>query len=270
MKTNKGWSKAHIWSIIVATSVILGIIGSCITIYEFPYFIRNNPVFDFTQFFTPSRLGTDRTPIQVQLTASPIPKSCDSAFSDEFNGSVQSGWSWIDPGGNATHDVTTQSSLHISTPTNNDLSPYTNYNAPRLLQPISGNFTVVLLVEFSPSYFYQGAGILIWQSNSKFIRLERSFSGINSIVFQKEDNGSFGDITPPTQHPTTAIRVELRIQRNGDVFTASWREPNQEWQIDGNANVHFDNIMVGLDLLDNGNVPQTQAYYDYFRVSSCN
>jgi regulation of enolase protein 1 (concanavalin A-like superfamily) len=211
-----------------------------------------------------------------QGNTSVTPNACGGAFSDEFKGSLHSGWSWIDPGGNSTYDLTAQG-LRISDSTNNDdLYPsYTNANAPRLLQPISGNFTVDTLVEFNPIYFYQGAGILIWQDDSNFLRFERAFWGNRSGIFfaKRVNGGGLPDISPLVEHPTTASVVELRLQKNGDHFTSSWREPGKNWQIDGETDFHFDYMMVGLDLVAvaaaPGATPPTTAYYSYFRVSSC-
>jgi regulation of enolase protein 1 (concanavalin A-like superfamily) len=195
-------------------------------------------------------------------------EKCSGAFSDEFNSSLHSRWSWINPSGNATYSVTAQVLLSISAPPNSDLYPTDNLNAPRLLQPISGNFTVETLVDFNPIYSYQGAGILIWQDDAKFLRFERGYNnGQNGIVFQKDDNGLFSNVSSLEQHPTQATRIELRVQRNGDHVTASWRVPGQDWQIDGETDIHFDSPMVGLDLIAALSAPQTTANYDYFRVT---
>jgi len=203
-------------------------------------------------------------------TAVPSQK-CSGAFTDEFNGSVNSRWRWINPGGNATYDVTTQGHLRISisAPANNDLYPLSNHNAPRLLQPISGNFTVETLVEFNPSYYYQGAGILIWQDDGNFLRLERGYNGNNGFLFEKVEKGVLTDISPLQYHLTTATQVELRVQVEGDHLTASWHGPDQEWQNEGETTMHFDNAMIGLILVANYSqgASQTTAYYDYFRVT---
>jgi hypothetical protein len=72
---NQGWTKAQFWSAIVSFGVILGIIGSCITIFVF---IKPNPTVGSptspTQAFTPASIGTVTTPIQQQTSApSPTP-----------------------------------------------------------------------------------------------------------------------------------------------------------------------------------------------------
>lgn len=199
-------------------------------------------------------------------------EKCSGASSDEFNGSFNSRWKWINPGDNATYGVTTQGHLciSISAPANNDLYPLTNTNAPRLLQPISGNFTVETLVEFSPSYPYQGAGILIWQDDGNYLRLERGYNGSsgNGILFTKVEKGVLIDVSPFAYHLTTATQVGLRVQMDGDHLTAWWRGPGQDWQNDGETTMHFANATIGLILAANYSqgASQTTAYYDYFRV----
>jgi hypothetical protein len=73
------------------------------------------------------------------------------------------------------------------------------------------------------------------------------------------------------QNPTTAGSVELRLQRQGNRFTASWRErPDQTWLSGGETDLHFDSqdsLMVGLDVTAAYGAPQTTASYDYFMVS---
>src|SRR5947209_16914140 len=194
-------------------------------------------------------------------------QSCRSAFSDEFNGNLDSRWTWIKPNGSATYNVATNGFLSISTPPNSDINPGSNFNAPRLLQPISGNFTVETLVKFSPITFFQSAGILIWQDQTKFLRFELGYTDRNGIVFQKDDGGLFsGNLAPFDHNLTSAGPIALRVQRQGDHFTVSWHEPGQVWQVDGETDIHFDSPKLGLDILATYYAPKTIAFYVYFRV----
>ncbi len=83
---------------------------------------------------------------------------------DKFtNSNLAQAWKWIDPGNDSTYSLTSRLGfIRISTPNGNDLAPFTNMTAPRLLQPISGNFDIRTLVEFYPQVNYQGAGLLVW------------------------------------------------------------------------------------------------------------
>ncbi|MBV9230420.1 MAG: hypothetical protein JOZ18_14010, partial [Chloroflexi bacterium] len=56
------------------------------------------------------------------------------------------------------------------------------------------------------------------------MRFERGFGGEKSGIFiQTWDHETFTNVSGLGRHLTTAGSVELRIQRQGDQFTASWR-----------------------------------------------
>jgi len=201
----------------------------------------------------------------VRFAPSVLPTSCGGTF---FDGKLGSGWEWINPGGKATSRLT-PAGLTLSAPPHSDVSSSYNFDAPRFLRPITGNFTIETRLVFRPKTNFQSAGILLWQDSTTFIRFERGFGGKKSGVFLQEwDHGVTPiTITPLGEYPTTAGSVELRIQRQGDHITASWREPGQRWQPGGDTILHFDRLLIGVDLIDNFNTLQTtSASYNYFRV----
>lgn len=194
-----------------------------------------------------------------------MPQNCGGAVSDGFHGSLDSRWQWVNPSGSATYS-TAQGYFSLSAPPNSDLYPrYNNFSAPRLLQPINGDFTLSTLVSFSPNTNYQSAGLLLWQDQTTFLRLEIAFglSKKRGVTFQHDGQ----PLSTMDQHPTTAKSIELSIQKQGDHFTAWWRVPGQNWQSAGETDLHFKNLMVGLDLIADYSAPRTTASYDYFMVS---
>jgi serine/threonine protein kinase/regulation of enolase protein 1 (concanavalin A-like superfamily) len=204
-----------------------------------------------------------------------------SGFSDEFNGQLDPRWIWVDPGGNSVHSVTDQGFLRLSLPSaDRDLYPANNLNAPRLLQPITGDFTVETRIRFNPTFFYEGAGILVWENETHFLRLDRGYADFSGFSFEQNANGTYTRILSLLQsigHPgptVTATLVDLRLQRTGNTFTASWRDPSssQSWQSLAETSIRFNSPSVGLILIaeaQSGNPPNvtTSADYDYFRVS---
>ena len=62
-----------------------------------------------------------------------------------------------------------------------------------------------------------------------------------------------------------ASQAELQLKRVGDAFTAAWRIPGQGWQVISVANVHFQNMRVGLFLV-NESGSQVSISYSYFKV----
>jgi transcriptional regulator with XRE-family HTH domain/regulation of enolase protein 1 (concanavalin A-like superfamily) len=196
-----------------------------------------------------------------------ISPGCGGAFSDEFHGKLASGWTPIDFSGSTTYHLTA-TGVSLSTSANSDLNPHLNLDAPRLLQPITGNFTIQTGLQFSPNANFQSAGILLWQDQTTFMRFERGFGGKKSGVFiQMWDHGTLTNVSGLGRHPTTAGSVELRIQRQGDHFTASWRVPGQTWQTEGEADLHFEHLQVGVDLIADYGAPQITVTYNYFNVS---
>jgi regulation of enolase protein 1 (concanavalin A-like superfamily) len=226
----------------------------------------------------PAPRATHPTPTPTSpITGTQVPlQSCGGAFSGAFHGSLDSRWEWEDPSGKARHSMATNGPLRLTAPPHSDISPFdNNYNAPRLLQPITGGFTLDTHIEFRPNKNFQSAGLLVGQlDETTFLRIERGFGDYgrdSGVFFQRVDHGRLSDVSTLKQHPTTAGSVELRVQRQGNRFTASWREqPDQKWQFAGETDLHFDsldNLMVGLDLIADYGAPPTTASYDYFRVS---
>ncbi len=205
--------------------------------------------------------------------------SCSSGFSDEFTqSSYDKRWQWLSDGNSTVRTV--QGSLSISASVDQDLYAG-NTSAPKLLQPIQGNFTVETLVDFTPSHTYQGAGILLWQDSKNFIRLEHGYGDLGAIILEQEINGSHQKLVSPfskdaAKIPTAAPRVKLRIQRDNAIVSAWWQDPSGDttWQPVGSTQVAFNpSIMVGLAVVnkpqapnpDNTGAPIT-AQFDYFRV----
>ncbi len=206
--------------------------------------------------------------LQPTATSSPVPaQNCGGAFSDTFHSNLHSGWNWVDPTGHSTYQVSPQGFLTISTAGGNDLNPATNYSAPRLLQPITGNFVAKTSIDFTQNqpYGFQAAGILLWQDRNNFIRLDKN---PDSIDFEQEVNGIFTHEAPP-ETPTniTELKAELQLQRTGDSITASWRLPGESsWKQLNTIPFNFHDTMIGLALIGSGS-PNTTANYKYFKVS---
>jgi len=194
---------------------------------------------------------------------------------DDFNGpSLAPEWTWIDPGSDANYGLGVRPGfLRISTPSNNDLIQGNNYDAPRLLRWVSGDFDIRTLVEISPTNNYEGAGILIWQDDNNFLRLEYGYGGLSAaesahgIVFDRQANGKFEAVVPIKDVPTTVTQVELRVQRAGNQFTTYWRKPDGFWQKVGTTTMQLaPQVEAGLVVIAQHKLPQTSADFDYFEI----
>ena len=233
-------------------------------------------------------------------------------FSDQFQQNRLDGWTWVNPANESTHIIesdpqnTQAKVLHISSPGKfpyEDLNPETyknvpisNENAPRLVQPADGDFTIETQVDFTPeantpqANEFQGAGLIIWQNSGNFLRLEVSawkgkYYGVDFIYYDTSDpNGAYHD--NGGQMLDLAFTTSLRIQRKGNIYTASWHSYNDPWQpISKTFTMSSDRVLAGLLLMNapalptvnghlvpyNGNTPikPANAYYHYFHYT-CN
>ncbi|MCI0475625.1 MAG: DUF1349 domain-containing protein, partial [Anaerolineales bacterium] len=195
-------------------------------------------------------------------------------FADEFSSAtLNPKWKWEDRWQDAKYDLKARAGfLRVTASVGNDLTPWTNFDAPLLLQSADGNWIAETALEFAPTQEYQGAGIVAYQDDDNLVRLERGYGGVgggeSGIVFAVIRNGEFEAIVSPAQIATNAKKVELRLERNGNRFTAWWREPGKVWQSVGSAEVKMPSaLQVGLAVLCELGAPDSVADFDYFRIS---
>jgi regulation of enolase protein 1 (concanavalin A-like superfamily) len=169
-----------------------------------------------------------------------------------FNGeSLPDDWRWIDPDkGNPSSYTLKDGNLIVKVPAGKDLFG-DNYDAPRLIKTVSGDFEIETGVKFSPKQSYQGAGLLIWAGKTQYLRLERGFGGVDGgeggIRFDKRENDGYEAVSGTSNTPTEIPEVELKIRRNGKEFAAFWREPNKDWKEIGKTRLDYpNNLDVGL------------------------
>jgi transcriptional regulator with XRE-family HTH domain len=93
----------------------------------------------------------------VRFVPSVLSMGCGGTF---FNSKLGSEWEWTNSSGKATYRLT-PAGLTLFAPPHSDLNPSYNFNAPRLLRPITGNFSVETQLIFHPETNFQSAGILL-------------------------------------------------------------------------------------------------------------
>jgi regulation of enolase protein 1 (concanavalin A-like superfamily) len=162
-------------------------------------------------------------------------------------------WQWIDPDerNNPTpHDVRS-GALRIEVPSKKDLHG-DNRTAPRYLKSIKGDFQIETRVRFIPKENYQGAGLLIFQDDSNYLRFERAYGGIGGggegIRLDARKGSEHKPIIPPGEIQTEEPEVELKIVRSGRIFIAFWREDeSREWREAGEYESDYpDTVLVGV------------------------
>jgi regulation of enolase protein 1 (concanavalin A-like superfamily) len=195
-------------------------------------------------------------------------------FGDEFQGDAwDANWQWLDPNDDAQYSLTARAGfLRLTVPDGNDLAGVANYDAPRLLVPQQGDFSLETLIEFDPQEAYQGAGLLVWQDEATFLRLEFGFGGMGgedkNVVFVQQKEGNL-ELVDKADLPESAKRIELRLQREGNELTAWYRLAGGAWLKIGSVESDLaDSVQVGLAQVTQYTTVEISADFDYLRVFS--
>ena len=191
----------------------------------------------------------------AETTAQPILKGekIEKPLEVKFEASgLPADWQKIDTNKEKAADFdTTGGVLKLKIPGGTDLFGE-NQNAPRLLKAISGDFEIETKVKFSPESGYQGAGILVFNNEKNFLRLERGFGGIDGgesgVRLDKSVNGDYSAVSGTEQNPTESGEVELKLVRKGKEFIAFMRENiDSEWKEIGAFESDYpDTVQVGI------------------------
>lgn len=198
------------------------------------------------------------------FTPTPLP-GCKIAFSDPFTNSLNPQWQWVDPVGDVGRSLSARPGfLKIVVPAGRDLYSGTNFNAPRLLQSLDGDFVISVTVDFTANATggtFQGAGLIAWQDTqtfSKMIAVNRN--GTNSIEFDDGPDVLGGVSRAPGQ-------IALKLQRSGGTFIPSWLGSDGSWhELPHGSAAGFDHPQVGIVVLNNTGAA-TEAYFTNFTVS---
>ncbi len=194
-------------------------------------------------------------------------------FRDDFSATaLGTKWTWQDRWDDAHYDLAARPGfLRMVVPTSNDLSPWTNFDGPYLLQPVDGGWTMTTAVEFVPVQQFQGAGLLVYVDDDHLVRLERAAGGTgieNGVHLSVIRDGEFETAAAVEEIPAAIKRIELRLQRQGNRFTASWREAGKTWQSVGTTEIELaTTVQVGIAALCEFDAPDVTADFDSFDIS---
>jgi regulation of enolase protein 1 (concanavalin A-like superfamily) len=195
-----------------------------------------------------------------------------TTFNDDFSGKLNNGWNWTDPNEDATYSLTQRPGyLRLTVPDGNDLAGVANFDAPRLLIPQSGNFMLETSLEFDPQEMYQGAGLLVWQNEDTFLRLEFGYGGMGSeiknIAFLMQEQGDL-ILVESVELADATKKVELRLQRLGKQFNAWYRLSGGIWQKAGSTELAISQtIEAGIIQVTQYTSTSISSDFDYFRIT---
>jgi regulation of enolase protein 1 (concanavalin A-like superfamily) len=136
--------------------------------------------------------------------------------------------------------------------------PQLPMNAPRVMRPIRGDFTaaVHVLGQLQPGWLktthydpYHGAGLIVWQDPSNYLRLERAVGIINGlhqpyINYELREDGRLA----VSHGITTEDRpLFLKLQRQGGAFRAAYSRDGRRWVDLGRVDASFaERVEVGV------------------------
>lgn len=190
-------------------------------------------------------------------------------FEEEFKGaSLDAGWQWVDPMGGGEWRAN-QGYLEMRVQPGQDLWYGANYDAPRILRPIAGDFAIETRLPVETTLLEHG-GLLVWKNEHRFLRMDKTCGA----------HAWNGDVRFERHQWQTALLVGrgidlrnvrqlyLRLERSGDVFTGFASADGITWQNVGSTVMGMsDPVHVGLYALAPGNVPPTLTRFDFFRIS---
>jgi len=169
------------------------------------------------------------------------------------------GWgAVVDPDGDCK--VTeAKGKLTITVPrTHHDLTytaQTTKLNAPRVLQKVRGDFQLDVKVLTIPLpgkdtsssgvHSFNSCGLLVWQDDKNFIRMERAAEGNGGGEFVWVERFTDGQSAARKFHPVANKVIQLRLVRDGDKFTFSinLEEGAEQW-----TEVYTDEIRLVADV----------------------
>lgn len=204
------------------------------------------------------------------------PAAACGGFADDFTGDgVDPAWERVREG----NFLVAGGSVEITAADGADIYE-TELRAPMLLRVPKGDFVVETDVTVHPGYFYQGAGLVLWNSSQSYVRLERGYGNVGAIVFEYKHGGRHVKLRPPDRTSpnvitTDAPRVQLQLSKTAAAVTARWRPYGEsEWRDAGSVQVALpDYTKAGVAALNRAQgtpkpAPRNlTARFEYVRVT---
>lgn len=167
--------------------------------------------------------------------------------------------------------------------TNHNLHPVRGMNAPRVLREVEGDFTATVKVTgmFKPGDKGTGlsptpwnsAGLLLWDSDMNYLRLERTAlwgNGQQLLCFAPGfEYWKDGQIKEQNKRIETADFFKgnstwLKLDRQGDNVTASYSHDRREWTEAKQAAVEFPKkVQIGVAAVNSSDAPFTVEFEDF-------
>lgn len=189
----------------------------------------------------------------------------------------------VDP--NKDCDISDRVLRIVVPPTNHDLNPLRGLSAPRVLQPVSGDFEVSVRVtcDLEPGMKamgkgspFHGAGLLIWEDDENFLRIERNAwrNGDSCLCYpplieywrDRQYSGA-NKVPVPSAEFFPEGSTWLKATRRGNRMTVSMSPDGKKWKDVRSFDIDLTTkLQVGVAALNTSDKP-FRAEFDSFNLS---
>ena len=211
-------------------------------------------------------------PTELPPTATPLPEGV--VFRDDFNGSLQPGWTWRneDP---SRWSFVENGWLEIA---GDDISLFMEDERGMinfLTRDLpDGQFEIITHIQADPNESFEQAAIYIFEDEDNYIALNTGYCGICAVggpgFFMETyiDNNPFRDFYQIRREASTT-EVKLKLVNNGESIIGFYALPDGDWQRVGAFGHFFDFNSVGLGATNSnteGVEEDVVARFDYFEI----
>lgn len=198
--------------------------------------------------------------------------SYSQPFFDDFSGSFLDS-NWIEVSPNPDSDISLTGNGHLSVKASvmnggSDLWPTINFNAPRLLRQVSGDWEIETKMEFAPDTYYQAAGLVLVRdsvpgSTNIDKRVAAREKGLANFI---PDRSTILTL----QVYDTSSFIFFRLRKEGTLLTCYYSLDSTIWEM-GVVSDKAENDLIqyaGLFAARQHNVglaPFAEALFDYFK-----
>jgi len=191
-------------------------------------------------------------------------------FQDEFDqGQLRPEWFWEDPFGGGRWQAQL-GYIELAAEPGQTLEPGQNFDAPRLVQEVAGDFSLETRIRVSPN-LQEHAGLLVWKNEHRFLRFEKT-SGEHAYKGDVQFRSQFWRRRTLVGRASAFKNVKelyLRLERRGQIFATFASSDAVNWLSCGTVVMGVgDPVHVGIhNMCPNKEGKPTVAKFDYFRVS---
>lgn len=222
-------------------------------------------------FFVGSLISArdDSSPSVDTILTTPAPApTLGEVFRDQFDGSLGSGWTWVNevPG---DWDLADRPGwLRLVAPPSGE---QTSTIPPNLLlrRPADDTYEITTHLEFSPTSNFQAAGLIVFDNALNYVQLVRAFCGNcvgdDGVYLDTVRNGRLPE--SDGGHPVAGrvAGVYLRMRVEGNQISASYSVDGATWQSAGTTTKALITPRIGIVAWPNDPAPP-EAYFDFFEV----